>query len=43
MAYNAHGYDEWGLESTALSLTTKPHRCLNLLIVADFPSITKLS
>jgi len=37
------GYDEWGLESTNLSIFSKPHRCLNLLIVADFPSAAKVS
>jgi len=36
-------YEEWGLESTNLSIGSKPHRCLNLLIVADFPSTTKVS
>lgn len=38
-------YDEWGLECNLLSTTTKPHRCLNLLIVAEnsIPTIVSYS
>jgi len=36
------GY-EWGLETTKLAIRTQPQPLINLHIVADFPSTSKLS
>jgi hypothetical protein len=38
-----YGYDEWGLKTTKLAICTQPQPLINLQIVADFPSTTKLS
>jgi hypothetical protein len=35
-------YDEWGLEITKFAIRTQPQQLINLHIVADFPSTSKL-